>query len=316
MSHGSSKKTSSDPLPGAPAGCPFQSSGDGRPSVYAGGDVTYNDYLKVPDLLKLQVPLSSPAHHDEMLFIVIHQAYELWFKLILHEMENAIRYMNTDEVLRAHHFMNRIIQIMKLLIQQIHILETMTPAEFLQFRGQLRPASGFQSTQFREIEFMAGLKDSRYFKHFEARPDLLATLTQRLKGPDLRITYYAFMRRQGFGIPAAADTLEARDFAGTEKPAGGPGGEADYIATLEATARAIRPVYQEPGKYSQLYILSESLIEFDECLALWREHHVRVVERVIGHKTGTGGSSGVNYLQSTTSKKCFPWLWQVRNYLE
>lgn len=303
-------------------GCPFHSApGDGRPSDYGKGDITYNDYLKIPGLLGLQVPLSSPVHHDELLFIIIHQAYELWFKLVLHEMENAIRYMDAGEGLRAQHFMNRINQILKLLIQQIHILETMTPAEFLQFRGQLRPASGFQSTQFREIEFLAGLKDSRYFKHFEERPDLLKTLTARKSGPDLRTTYYAFLRREGFAVPEAADVQEALEFAGAS-PAdprveeGEPVARAAYQSAFEAAVRAIRPIYQEPARYSQLYILSESLVEFDECLSLWRQHHVQVVERVIGNKTGTGGSSGVKYLQSTTGKKCFPWLWQIRNYLE
>src|SRR5579885_2996770 len=137
-------------------GCPMHAAGSepGQPSVYGASDLTYNSYLKVPELLSLQIPQSQPAHHDEMLFIIIHQAYELWFKLILHEMENAIHYMLDRQVLRAHHFMNRINQIMKLLVQQIHILETMTPAEFLEFRDRLNPASGFQSTQFREIEFL------------------------------------------------------------------------------------------------------------------------------------------------------------------
>lgn len=329
MSHskGIPKNADEEVLPGtgggeAPSGCPFHATPAGEvPLVYGGGDVTYNDYLKVPELLKLQVPLSSPAHHDEMLFIIIHQAYELWFKLVLHEMENAIRYMDSGEPLRAHHFMNRINQVMKLLIQQIHILETMTPAEFLQFRGQLRPASGFQSIQFREIEFVAGLKDSRYFKHFTARPDLVETLASRLEGPDLRRAYYAFLRKQGFAVPESADIQEVQDLEGVIRADSGRTGgarseEAEYLAALASTVQAIRPIYQEPARYSQLYILSESLVEFDECLALWREHHVRVVERVIGHKAGTGGSSGVSYLRSTTRKKCFPWLWQVRNYLE
>jgi tryptophan 2,3-dioxygenase len=281
---------------GKPSGCPMHA----NPSIYGREDLTYNDYLKVDHLLGLQNPQSSPAHHDEMLFIVIHQAYELWFKLILHEMENAISYMVSGQVLRAHHFMNRINQIMKLLVQQIHILETMTPAEFLQFRDQLNPASGFQSTQFREIEFLAGLKDERYFQHFKNRPEYISRLEKRLHGKDLRSVFYQLLRDQGFKVP---ENASEREFSGDD-------------ALADAVIAAIKPIYQDPAKHSALYMLSESLVEFDEYLALWREHHVRVVERVIGHKRGTGGSSGVDYLRSTTVKKCFPRLWEVRTYLE
>ncbi len=282
------------------SGCPMGYGSHASPSVYDQSDLTYNDYLKVDDLLGLQIPQSSPAHHDEMLFIVIHQAYELWFKLILHEMENSISYMRSGQILRAHHFMNRINQIMKLLVQQIHILETMTPAEFLQFREHLNPASGFQSTQFREIEFLAGLKDERYFQHFKNRPGYVSRLEKRLHGPDLRSAFYQLLRDQGFKVPEKASEME---LSGDE-------------ALADAVIAAIKPIYQDPTRYSQLYILSESLVEFDEYLALWREHHVRVVERVIGHKRGTGGSSGVDYLRSTTVKKCFPRLWEVRTHLE
>jgi tryptophan 2,3-dioxygenase len=279
-----------------PRGCPMHA----NPSVYGRSDLTYNDYLKVEDLLGLQIPQSSPAHHDEMLFIVIHQAYELWFKLILHEMENSIVYMQSGQVLRAHHFMNRINQIMKLLVQQIHILETMTPAEFLQFRDKLNPASGFQSTQFREIEFLAGMKDERYFQHFKHRPEYIERLEKRMHGVDLRAAFYQLLRDQGFNVPAQASE---RELSGDEELG-------------NAVIAAIRPIYQDPSKHSPLYMLSESLVEFDEYLGLWREHHVRVVERVIGHRRGTGGSSGVDYLRSTTVKKCFPWLWEVRTHLE
>jgi tryptophan 2,3-dioxygenase len=262
-------------------------------------DLTYNDYLRIPELLKLQVPQSKPAHHDELLFIVIHQAYELWFKLILHELENAIRYMDRSEVLRAQHFLKRSVEIMKLLVQQIHILETMTPVEFLEFREHLMPASGFQSTQFREIEFLAGLKDEQYLEYFKERPEFLQRLRDRMAAPDLRSAYYGMLGRLGQPMPKDAAKLEAA-------------GDAD---AKEAILRAITPIYQHPAKNLELYLLSESLVDLDEHLALWREHHVRVVERVIGFKRGTGGSSGVQYLRSTTSKKCFPLLWEVRTHL-
>lgn len=270
------------------------------PTVFAKTDLTYNDYLKVPELLELQVPQSEPAHHDEMLFIVIHQAYELWFKLILHEMECAADEMREGRVLRAQHFVNRIVQIMKLLVQQIHVLETMSPVEFLEFRDRLMPASGFQSLQFREIEFFAGLKEPRYLTYFKNRPDLLSKLEARLQGPDFRAIYFDLLRKQGFKIPA--DALEAE---ASEDP-----------LAREKTIRGFVDIYQRPTEHLPLYLLSESLVEFDEYLGLWREHHVRVVERVIGFKRGTGGSSGVAYLRATTSKKCFPSLWEARTYLE
>jgi tryptophan 2,3-dioxygenase len=270
------------------------------PVAHGKGDLSYNDYLKVPSLLTLQVPQSEPAHHDEMLFIIIHQAYELWFKLVLHEMEKAIGNMREDQVLRAHHFMSRIVAIFKLLVQQIHILETMTPAEFLQFRERLAPASGFQSLQYREIEFLGGAKDPEYLKFFKNRPDYLTRLEARLKGPDLRDAYYNLLASQGFPMPKNASELERKEDG----------------AVREKILEAILPIYQKQAEHLELYLLSESLVEFDEYLSLWREHHVRVVERVIGFKRGTGGSSGVEYLRSVTSKKCFPLLWEVRTRLE
>jgi tryptophan 2,3-dioxygenase len=279
--------------------------GAADPKPYGDGDLTYNDYLMVPQLLGLQVPQTSPSHHDEMLFIVIHQAYELWFKLILHEMEHSIGYMEKGEILRAHHFINRSVQIMKLLVQQIHILETMTPVEFLEFRDRLNPASGFQSSQFREIEFIAGLKDRRFLKYFHNKPEFLKTLERRLAAPDLRTAYYDLLRAQGFKIPANASEVE-----------GDSADEEARSKMVDQVIQGLKVIYQKPSDHLPLYLLSEGLVEFDQYLGLWREHHVRVVERVIGFKRGTGGSSGVAYLQSTTNKKCFPALWEVRTHLE
>jgi len=274
------------------SGCPMHS--------VAPSELTYNDYLRVSDLLSLQVSKSDPPHHDELLFIIIHQAYELWFKLILHEIDNAIRFMNAGKVLRAQHFVNRSVQIVKLLVQQIHILETMEPIEFLHFRDHLMPASGFQSTQFREIEFAAGLKDEKYLEYFKNRPEFLDRLKQRLNQIDLRSAYYDLLRKQGFEMPEGAGDLERRSTEGVPPN----------------VIQAILPIYQTPSDHLELYLLSESLVEFDEYLGLWREHHVRVVERVIGSKQGTGGSQGVGYLRTTTSKKCFPSLWEVRTHLK
>jgi tryptophan 2,3-dioxygenase len=263
------------------------------PDVRGRTDLTYNDYLKVKELTSLQKPLSSPAHHDEMLFIIIHQAYELWFKLFIHELEFAMQYMAKKQVLRAHHFVKRVVEIQRVLIQQIHILETMTPIEFLGFREHLMPASGFQSLQHREIEFMCGMKDERYFHYFQNRPEVLSILRKRFEGPDLSTSFLMLLRDLGHDVPAK-DTPETRD----------------------AILAGLKPIYERPSRDLPLYLLAEALVDLDQGLSLWKEHHVRVVERVIGFKKGTGGSSGVEYLRAQTTKKAFPYLWEVRGILE
>jgi tryptophan 2,3-dioxygenase len=270
-----------------------------QPSAYSAAALTYNDYLKVPELLQLQHLLSEPPHHDEMLFIIIHQAYELWFKLILHELEKSIALMRRHHPLQAHHFVHRVVEIMKLLVQQIHILETMTAADFLQFRDRLNPASGFQSVQFRELEFIVGLKDRRYIRMFNDRPDLRQALERRYEEPDLRTTFYGMLRDMGFAVPAdiSLEILEQD-----------PAAQAQLLDVLAQ-------IYQNPIEQMRLYLLCESLVDLDQQLSLWRFHHVHVVERIIGRKPGTGGSSGVSYLQSTVDKRCFPYLWQVRTQL-
>ena len=286
-----------------PPGCPMHvpSSGAGSlPKGVAKSDLTYNDYLKIPELLKLQQPQSFPPHHDEMLFIVIHQAYELWFKLILHEFETVMHYMDLGDPLSAHHFLNRIVEILKLLVGQIHILETMSPIDFLEFRDRLMPASGFQSTQFREIEFLCGLKDKKYLKYFKHRPEFVELLTRRMTSRDLPECYYGMMRKLGYKVPSDAARKE----------------KAGKARDIQSILDGLRPIYQKPSKHLPAYLLSESLVDFDQYLGLWREHHVRVVERVIGFKRGTGGSSGVGYLRSTTQKKAFPMLWELRSHLE
>lgn len=262
--------------------CPYSA-----PKTFSASDLTYNDYLKVEELLKLQVPQSTPPHHDEMLFIVIHQAYELWFKLILHELDQAAECMQKAEVLQTRHFIQRSVEILKLLVQQIHILETMRPADFLEFRDRLNPASGFQSLQFREVEFLAGMKDERYLDYFKNRPEVLGSLKKRLEAPSLPEAYHKLLAKQGFATKNNEQVLQS-----------------------------LKTIYQNPQEHLPIYLLSESLLEFDEYLGFWREHHVRVVERIIGFKRGTGGSSGVGYLQSTTTKKAFPLLWEVRTLLE
>ncbi|MBL7716110.1 MAG: hypothetical protein JNL01_11650 [Bdellovibrionales bacterium] len=283
--------------------CPYSGKHDpSGPALkpYGRSDITYNTYLKIEELTSLQKLQSEPPHHDEMLFIVIHQAYELWFKLILGEIKVAMDHMKKNEVLRAHHFVKRCVEVMKLLVQQIHILETMTPVEFLEFRDRLMPASGFQSSQFRELEFVAGLKDEKYLVFFDNEPKALAALKERLAAPDLRDVYFDLLRANGFKIPKNAAETERSQNPGDREP----------------TIRALLSIYQRPDDNLPLYLLTEKLVELDEYLGLWRIHHINVVERVIGFKQGTGGSSGVSYLKSTTTKKAFPSLWEARTYLE
>lgn len=263
-----------------------------EPQILKAQNLTYGSYLKVPQLLELQMPLSKPAHHDEMLFIIIHQAYELWFKLLLHEVDTILVHMDQKEILQARHFANRVSKIMKLLVEQIHILETMDPKDFLNFRDRLSPASGFQSVQFRLLEFRAGLKEPRYLRFFEKLPKELETLQEALLAPDLRSRFFSLLRGLGFDAPEGAD-------------------ETSFKKRMEA----LIPLYRNPNLNLPLYLLCESLVDFDQNLGLWREHHVRVIERIIGSKYGTGGSSGVAYLNSTTSKKCFQELWDLRTYL-
>jgi tryptophan 2,3-dioxygenase len=267
-----------------------------QPSVYKSSDLTYESYLKVPELLALQDLKSIPPHHDELLFIVIHQAYELWFKMILFEVENAMAYMSKGEVLRANHFLRRVVEIQKLLVAQIHILETMTPIEFLGFRGHINPASGFQSFQFRELEFVAGLVDVAFYEHFIEQAGL-ASLRRRAEEPSLWHAFQALLRDRGFDVPAPLPN----------DPPAGP--------ERHQLLMALKALYETPQTHMDLYMLAEALVDFDAQLALWRFHHVTVVERVIGMKPGTGGSEGVGYLLSTLDKRCFPLLWEVRFHL-
>jgi tryptophan 2,3-dioxygenase len=263
-------------------------------------EASYGGYLCLDKILSAQAPRSAPPHHDEMLFIIIHQAYELWFKLVLHEIEQTIAFMQAREPLRAHHFVQRVVEILRLLVRQIHILGTLEPIDFLEFRSRLMPASGFQSLQFREIEFAAGLKNRAAIDHFDYIPGARERLERRLADPDLRSALYDMLRAMGYAIPGQVSLahLEAHPEAS------------------EALLEALRPIYQHPERHLPIHLLTEALLDLDQYLELWRHHHVLVVERIIGDKSGTGGSSGVSYLRTTLSRHCFPCLWKLRTVLE
>lgn len=256
---------------------------------------SYNAYLRVPDLLDLQQRLSE--HHDEMLFIVIHQVYELWFREMIHEIEEVKRNLERRHVRRATRLYRRLIEIQRVLLQQIAVLETMTPNEFNAFRDRLNPASGFQSSQFRELEFLSGMKDPGYLKMPALEPEAARVLQRRLDEPTLYDAFDDLLRGRGFPLPVPGDP-----------------------ALREKRLEALQAIYerddtQEQDDLDDLYQLCEAMIEYDENFQLWRYHHVRMVERMIGRKPGTGGSEGVGYLQRTLDKRCFPELWEVRTRL-
>lgn len=272
----------------------FGLSSEGTPPL------NYDEYLKVPQLVALQQCMSTPPHHDEMLFIIIHQTYELWFRLILHECDSAIVAMSQDDALLATRQLGRVVEIQRILIPQIHILETMLPVSFLAFRDHLKPASGFQSAQFREFEIVTGLKDARILHAFQDQPAALARLQQRLAAPTLGDAFYQLLTKRGFPVSTPPNQLDKEAWA---------------VWQPEAIAQLLK-LYLTPDQYPQLYALAERLIEIDENIGLWRFHHFRMVERIIGLKMGTGGSEGAGYLQSTLSYKSFPELWNVRTHLE
>ena len=262
--------------------------------------LSYNKYLRVPDLINLQECLSDPQHHDELLFITVHQAYELWFKQILHELDAAINLMNQDRIAFAARALRRIVDIEKLLVSQIHILESMTPISFLSFRDQLNPASGFQSMQFREIEFASGQKLEGILKEFRDDAFAYERLRGRFEAPSLSDAFYAALRGRGFDAPAEDPSLD----------------QTERKARFRKRTGAVLEILTHFEERYEEFQLAEALLEHDEFFSLWRSHHIKMVERMVGAKRGTGGSEGIGYLRTTLEKKFFPELWEARTYLD
>lgn len=253
--------------------------------------ITYGSYLKVDELLKLQEPRSE--EHDEILFIVIHQVYELWFREVLHELDRAIDLLRQDMGDRAQHTLKRILTILKVLVAQVDILETMTPLEFLTFRNRLAAASGFQSDQFRQIEFMLGSKSRASIERFAEGTRARGALEARWTTPTLWDAFLHYLQREGYVVPPAQLN---RDVTAPVEPS-------------TEVQEILIEVYRNDPRNSEL---CERLVDLDEGIQEWRYRHIKMVERTIGRKPGTGGSAGAEYLKSTLSRPAFPDLWEIR----
>ena len=289
---GLAKATESEALPS-----PGQAPPGSRPE-----GLTYSSYLKIPQLLELQAPQSTPQQHDELLFIIVHQTYELWFKELLHELDAVVVNLrdagenpgSRDEVYEAARLLRRCTEITRVLVEQFTILETMLPTHFLAFRGKLEPASGFQSEQFRELEFLCGLKDAKMLRYHRPTPEAHALLERRLREPSLHDVF--FQALQAMGKLQIDRHASDRD-------------------QFEARAKAVLALYRDEHSNRDWIDVCERLTEFDELVVSWRLRHIQLVERIIGIRMGTGGSSGSSYLKLTLDKKFFPELWEARTLL-
>ena len=272
--------------------------------------VTYGSYLAVDELLALQRPRSEGPEHDEMLFIVIHQVYELWFKQVLHEIDHAIDLLEARELHRAQpgaptartlrvgveHTLKRILTILKVLVAQLDILETMTPLEFQSFRARLEAASGFQSDQFRQLEFVLGNKSKAAIERFGDNTRARAALQRRYDRPTLWDAFLHYLSREGYAIPQASLRR-------------------DVSAKIEASPELqviLIELYRTDPKHAEI---CERLVDLDEGIQEWRYRHVKMVQRTIGAKPGTGGSAGAQYLATTLMTPIFPDLWEIRSRL-
>jgi tryptophan 2,3-dioxygenase len=256
--------------------------------------LTYSSYLHLPELLDLQQPRSDPPEHDEMLFIVIHQVFELWFKLMLHETDRVKRDFSNNDLYGAIATWKRLRTILKTVVGQLDILETMTPLSFQSFRDRLDTASGFQSFQFRELEFAFGYKRSNVTGSVPEHEGKRAAAERRLVERSVVDHFYDFLEQRGVTIPRA---LREKDVTLPTQP-------------NEALQEELLRVYHN---HPELVILFELMTDFDEGLQEWRYRHIKLVERTIGSKRGTGGSPGVEFLKQSLWKPLFPDLWAIRH---
>jgi tryptophan 2,3-dioxygenase len=259
-------------------------------------DDDYTGYLQLDRLLSAQQPLSDPQHHDEMLFIIQHQVAELWIKLVIHEIGGAIRHIRADQLPQAVKNLARVRHVQNQLYNQWKVLDTLTPSEYAEFRQVFGRASGFQSAQYRILEFVLGNKSRRMMKYYAHQPEWYARLEQALETPSLYEEFLMHLARRGMPVPGAAierDFSEMRD------------NDPDVVAVL-------RSIYEDRGAHWARYETCEALMDIANNVQFWRFHHMKTVERIIGHKAGTGGSSGVAFLRKALDMEFFPELLQVR----
>ena len=268
--------------------------------AHAKQDLTYESYLRLPELLNLQTPQSDPPAHDELQFIIVHQSYELWFRLLLYEIRTIISHLRAGRVRQAIWLLRRLVEIERVMIQQIQVLETMSPVHFLEFRDLLRPASGLQSLQFRELEFLSGLRDERFFELFDGRAAARQRLQAAHDGPNLWSAFCELLHSRGFDFDTDA---------------------------AEQQERAVGQIYTDP-RHLDLHQLCEVMVDYDEQFCIWRSRHALMAERMVGAKPGTGDAytgklagrasfqaPGVRYLQGRVNVHFFPILWDVRTQL-
>lgn len=259
--------------------------------------VTYASYLALDELLACQHPRSDCD--DEMLFVIIHQTKELWLKQLIRELSLAVSQVRADQLVPAYKALARVSRIQAVMTLSWDVLSTMTPSDYSRFREVLGQSSGFQSDQFRTVEYMLGLKDPRFLAYQDDRPRARAALAAALAAPSMWDEAIAAAARAGLAIPA--EVLE-RDV--TQPYQAHPGVEAAFLE-----------VYRDTGRYWELYQLAEKLVDIDDATATWRHKHMLTVERVIGGKRGTGGTAGASYLHATLGKRAFPELWTLRTSL-
>jgi tryptophan 2,3-dioxygenase len=263
------------------------------------GKMTYGGYLGLDKLLTAQHPLSNPPHHDEMLFIIQHQTSELWMKLMLHELSAALEFLRDDDIEPCFKILARVKQIQHQLFNQWAVLETLTPSEYLQFRQVLESASGFQSFQYRALEFILGNKHRKLAEMHRHDEASYARLQQLLRQPSLYDEFLRYLYR--LDLPVPRDRLD-RDWT------------LPYVSSPRVVS-ALRLVYEDPKRYWGAYEMAEKLVDVEELFQLWRFRHMKTVERIIGFKRGTGGSSGVAFLQKALELTFFPELFDVRTQL-
>jgi tryptophan 2,3-dioxygenase len=260
------------------------------------GRMTYSGYLQLDQLLSAQLPLSDPPHHDEMLFIIQHQTSELWFKLIIHELTAAIERVRRDDLEWCFKVLARVKAVQAQLFNQWGVLETLTPSEYVQFRHVLGPASGFQSAQYRLVEFLLGNRDPQMLEMHRHAPRDYAQLKTAMHLPSLYDEFLRYLARRGLPVPK--EVIE-RDVS-------------QPYQSNEGVTAVFQEIYENPEKYWDAYEMAEKLVDLDEAFSLWRMRHVKTVERIIGYKRGTGGSSGVPFLRQLVQLNFFPELWDVR----